>query len=137
MASAHEDRLRRAYELFNTERSLDWDLFDPAIQHDQTEGLFLDGVFYGQEGIRAALVEIEEDWEGLHLEPEDVIDLGDRLLVLVRMTARVRGSEAEIDAQVAHVWEFRGDRAVRWAVYGDRASAMRALSAPGPFGTAL
>ena len=135
MSAEIADRLRRAYALFNETRSLPWDLMDPAIQHDQTEGLFLDGVFYGQEGIKAALTEIESDWEDLKLEPEDVIDLGDRLLVLVRMSARVRDSEAEIDAQVAHLWEFRGDRAIRWSVYGDRAAAMRALSATGPFGT--
>ena len=129
------DRLRRAYALFNAEGYLDWDLFDPAIQHDQTEGLFLDGVFYGQEGIRAALDEISNDWDALRLEPEEVIDLGDRLLVLIRMRARVRDSEAELDAQVAHVWEFRGGRAVRWNVYGDRATALRALDVTGPFGT--
>ncbi len=134
MSAEIADRLRRAYALFNEERSLDWDLMDPAIQHDQTEGLFLDGVFYGPEGIKAALTEIEADWDGMKLEPEDVIDLGDRMLVMVRMTARVRDSEAEIDAQVAHLWEFRGNRAIRWSVYGDRAAAMRAVSATGPFG---
>lgn len=135
MTDETADRLRRAYALFNADGSLDWDLFDPAIRHDQTEGLFLDGVFYGQEGLQAALDEIEADWDDLRLDPEDVIDLGDRLLVFVRMRARVRDSEAELDAQVAHVWEFRGGRAVRWDVYGDRASALRALSAAGPFGT--
>ena len=135
MSAENAERLRRAYAMFNSQGSLDWDLLDPAIQHDQTEGLFLDGVFYGQEGIRAALTEIQSDWEELQLEPEDVIDLGDRLLVLVRMKARVRDSEAEIDAQIAHVWEFRGGRAVRWSVYGDRAAAVRAVSAAGPFGT--
>ena len=135
MSAENADRLRRAYATFNKQGSLDWDLFDPSIQHDQTEGLFLDGVFYGQEGVMAALGEIRADWDDLQLEPEDVIDLGDRLLVLVRMKARVRDSEAEIDAQIAHVWEFRDGRAVRWAVYGDRTAAVRALSTTGPFGT--
>jgi ketosteroid isomerase-like protein len=134
MSAENADRLRRAYASFNQGGSLDWDLLDPAIQHDQTEGLFLDGIFYGQEGVRAALGEIRADWDDLRFEPEDVIDLGDRMLVLVRMSARVRDSEAEIDAQLAHVWEFRDGRAVRWAVYGDRAAAVRALSAAGPFG---
>jgi uncharacterized protein len=131
------DRLRRAYALFNAEGSLDWDLFDPAIQHDQTEGLFLDGVFYGQAGIEAALAEIATDWEALRLDPEDVIDQGDRVLVLVRMRARVRDSEAELDAQVAHLWEFRDGRAVRWAVFGDRTRAAQALAAPSAFGAPL
>jgi hypothetical protein len=128
------DRLRRAYAQFSAEGSMDWDLIDPAIQHDQTEGLFLDGVFYGQAGIRAALAEITTDWDALRFEPQEMVDLGDRVLVLLRMRARVRDSDAELDAQVAHLWEFRDGRAVRWSVYSDRASAMRALSGTGAFG---
>jgi ketosteroid isomerase-like protein len=134
MVSPASDQLRRAYAAFNKGAGLDWSLIDPAIQHDQSEGLFLDGVFYGREGVRAALQEIELDWEDLTYTVEDVVELGDRVLLLLRMQARVRGSEAELDAQVAHVWQFQNGRAVRWDVYGDRASALRAISATGPFG---
>jgi len=137
MVSKTQDRLLRAYADFNNSGDLPWSLFDPAIEHDQREGLFLDGVFYGHDGLRAALGEIEAYWEDLTLEPEQFIDLGDRLLVLVRMRARVRDSHAELDAQIAHLWEFRDGRAVRWAVYGDHATAMRAVSATGPFGKSL
>ena len=122
------DRLRRAYAAFNEGAGLDWTLFDPAIQHDQTKGLFLDGVFYGPEGVRAAIEEVQSDWEDLSYEPLEVLRLGDRVLVLLRMTARVRDSQAELDAQVAHVWEFRDGRAVRWDVYGDHESARQAFN---------
>ena len=127
MPSEPADRLRNAYAAFNS-GSLDWSLIDPSIRHDQTEGLFLDGVFFGQEGVRAALEEIETDWEGLSYEMLDVVELGDRVLVLLRMRARVRDSQAELDAQVGHVWEFRDGRAVRWDVYGDHPSARRAFN---------
>jgi ketosteroid isomerase-like protein len=128
MSSDPADRLRNAYAAFNAGHDLDWSLIDPAIQHDQTEGLFLDGVFYGPEGVRAAIEEIETDWEDLSYDLLEVTKLGDRVLVLLRMTARVRDSQAELDAQVAHVWEFRDGRAVRWDVYGDHASARRAFN---------
>jgi ketosteroid isomerase-like protein len=134
MVSPNADRLRRAYDAFNSGAGLDWSMIDPSIQHDQREGLFLDGVFYGPEGVRAAIEEIELDWQDLRYTLEDVVELGDRLLVLLRMRARVRDSEAILDAQVAHVWEFRNGRAVRWDVYGDHASALRAVSSSGPFG---
>ena len=133
MASPDADRLRRAYAAFNR-GDLDWSLLHPSIRYDQTKGLFLDGVFFGPEGVRAAIEEISSDWEDLNLTLEDVVELGDRVLVLLRMQARVRDSEAELDAQVAHVWEFKEGRAVRWDVYGDHASALRAVSASGPFG---
>jgi hypothetical protein len=135
MVSETHERLLSAYAAFNAGGSPAWDLFHPSIQHDQTEGLFLDGVFFGHDGIRAALAEIEADWDGLTLEPEELIDLGgNRHLVLIRMRARVRDTLAELDAQIAHLWEFDGEGlAIRWAVYGDRSAAMRALSATGPF----
>ena len=132
-ANSQADRLRRAYAAFSADKTVPWDMLDPAIEHDQRAGLFLDGVFYGTEGVRAALEEIHADWDDLRFDTEDIVDLGDRYLVLLRMRARVRDSEAELDAQIAHVWEFRGDRAVRWGVYGDRADALRALSAAAPF----
>jgi ketosteroid isomerase-like protein len=122
------DRLRSAYAAFNSGGELDWSMIDPAIEHDQTKGLFLDGVFYGPEGVRAAIEEVQSDWEDLSYEPLEVVELGDRVLVLLRMTARVRDSQAELDAQVAHVWEFRDGRAVRWDVYGDYESARRAFN---------
>ena len=127
MPSDPADRLRNAYAAFSSGAGLDWSLIDPSIEHDQTKGLFLDGVFYGPEGVRAALEEVESDWEGLSYELVEVVQLGDRVLVLLRMRARVRDSEAELDAQVAHVWEFRDGRAVRWDVYGDHASARQAF----------
>src|SRR3954451_467814 len=120
-------RLRRAYSAFNAGHP-DWTLIDPMIRHDQTEGLFLDGVFFGQEGVRAALEEVESDWEDLSYDLIDLIEIGPRVLVLLRMRARVRDSQAELDAQVAHVWEFRDGRAVRWDVYGDHASGRRAFN---------
>src|SRR5215213_7162901 len=132
MSSDPADRLRHAYAAFNSGAGLDWSLIDPSIQHDQTKGLFLDGVFYGPEGVRAALEEVESDWEGLSYELIEVVELGDRVLVLLRMTARVRDSQAELDAQVAHVWEFRDGRAVRWDVYGDHATARRAFTGVRP-----
>jgi ketosteroid isomerase-like protein len=125
------DRLRKAYAAFSTGAEVDWTLFHPAIRHDQTKGLFLDGVFYGEEGLRAALEEIQSDWENLSYEPLEVVEQGDRILVLLRMRARVRDTQAELDAQVAHVWEFRDGRAVKWDAYADHASARRAVNAGG------
>jgi ketosteroid isomerase-like protein len=132
MNSADADRLRHAYELFNA-GSVDWSMFDPEVRNDHTSGLFLDGVFYGPEGVRAAFEEIATDWDDVRLEPEEVIDLGDSYLVLLHMRARVRGSDAQLDAQIAHVWEFRDGRVIAWDVYGDRATAMKAINATHSF----
>jgi hypothetical protein len=53
-----------------------------------------------------------EPWEGLHREPEEIIDLGgDRVLVLHHITAR--GSANFVEEGVKHRW--RQDEAFRAA----------------------
>jgi ketosteroid isomerase-like protein len=132
MYPAPTDRLRRAYAAFSAGGEIDWSLFHPSVRHDHSEGLFLDGVFFGEEGIRAAVEEVHADWEDIRYDLVDVVEQGDLVLVLLRMRARVRDTQAELDAQVAHVWEFRDGQAVRCDAYGDHASALRALSAGSP-----
>jgi ketosteroid isomerase-like protein len=131
MGSPTADRLCRAYALLNAGGEVDWSFIDPAIRHDHTEGIFLDGIFYGPEGIQAAQAEVESDWDDVRYELEETIDMGDRVLLMLRMRARVRDTDAELDAQVSHLWEFRDGLAVRWDVFGDRISGLRALSAAG------
>jgi ketosteroid isomerase-like protein len=135
MSAKSTDRLRRAYAAFSAGGDIDWSLFDPTIRHDQTKGLFLDGVFYGEAGIRAAFEEVHTDWEDLSYEILEVREQGNQVLVLLRMRARVRDTQAELDAQIAHVWEFRDGQAIRWDAYADHASALRALTAAPTMGS--
>jgi ketosteroid isomerase-like protein len=45
----------------------------------------------------------------------------------VHVLGRGRGSGAEMDNQIAHVWTFRGDKAVRMVAYEEQADALAAL----------
>ena len=65
MPSDPADRLRNAYAAFNSGAGLDWSLIDPSIEHDQTKGLFLDGVFYGPEGVRGLQIRRGRQLDGL------------------------------------------------------------------------
>jgi ketosteroid isomerase-like protein len=132
MTTDEAHRIRQAYETFNAGGGIDFSMFHPAVRNDHSEGLFLDGVFYGTEGVRAAFEEIAADWDDLRFVVEDSVDLGGRHLVFLRIHARVRDTQAELDAQVAHVWEFRDGQVVQWDIYGSRAAAMRALGGFGP-----
>jgi ketosteroid isomerase-like protein len=65
-------------------------------------------------------------FEELRYEPEECIDAGARLIVMVRVSGRGRGSGAAFEQRQAHVWSIRDDRAVRLDFYLDRAEAERA-----------
>jgi ketosteroid isomerase-like protein len=132
MGFDNADRIVRAYATFNLTGEVDPDLFDRSFEHDQSAGLFLDGMFYGAAGVRAAIEEIEADWDDLHYQVDELIALEDRLLVMLHVRARVKDCTSELDAQIAHLWEFRGDRAIRMDEFADRTEALRTLQMAGP-----
>jgi len=52
-----------------------------------------------------------------------------RFLVLLRWRGQGKGSGAPVDAEGAHLWEFRQGLAVRFDVYRDRGHAIRDFEA--------
>jgi ketosteroid isomerase-like protein len=65
----------------------------------------------------------------LTVDAEQMVESGDRILVLVRWKGHGKGSGVEMDAAGAHLWTFRDGRVVRYEVYRDRDEARAALQA--------
>jgi ketosteroid isomerase-like protein len=84
--------------------------------------------YRGRESILAFLENYLESWEHFHQETEDVIDGGDRIAVLLHLSARGKGSGIEVEARYAHVWTMRGGKGVRVDAYADRKDALRVIS---------
>jgi ketosteroid isomerase-like protein len=63
-------------------------------------------------------------------EPLEVIEQGDRVLVVARARARGRESGVAIDQTIFHVWTVSGGRAKRFEAYVDRGEALAALTPP-------
>jgi ketosteroid isomerase-like protein len=60
-------------------------------------------------------------------EPLEIIERGDRVLVVAQVRARGRESGAEVDQTVFHLWTIRDERAVRFEVLLNREQAFAAL----------
>jgi ketosteroid isomerase-like protein len=84
------------------------------------------GKWHGVEGMRRATVEYLNVWEDYRFEVERMVDLGDRILVLERQTARGKRSGATISQDVGTLLTLRDGLIVRWEYYWERAEALEA-----------
>lgn len=75
-------------------------------------------------------VEAWRDWlapyERYRIEPEEMIDRGDRVVIMVRQHGTPRGGGHEIEQPSAAVWFFRDDALVRVEFHLAREAALRA-----------
>ena len=105
-------------------------MMDQGIEWHQAQGLPHGGVYHGLPAVRAAVFDpLEESWwEDFKADPEEVLGLGDDIVVLGRYTARAKGTGAPLDVPFAHVWRFRDGKAVRFHQFTDTRGWVEALS---------
>src|SRR5919108_2583589 len=86
-----------------------------------------DQSYRGREAAFAAYIAWIESWEDYRREPREVIDLGDRVLILLRESGRGKGSGVPVEAQLAMLITFRKGRVVRHQEFSDWGQALEAV----------
>jgi ketosteroid isomerase-like protein len=81
----------------------------------------------GREAVREYLV--PNFFETQRAEPVEVTVEGNRVLVEAHVQARGAGSGVEIAGMAWHLYEFEGERVVRFKAYVDRDEALEAFRA--------
>jgi uncharacterized protein len=117
----------RSYEAFN-KGELDEALavFDPEIVwHTYLVPGPGGGTYHGHEGVRELWSDARNIFGDFRNEPERLVASGDRVVALVRLCGWGKESGAEVEAKIAHIHTFRGDRVVRVESYQDRDEALR------------
>jgi ketosteroid isomerase-like protein len=93
-------------------------LVDPFVLRGFDEALVF---FVGQSG---------ETWDEWPVwEPQELMDADDKVVALIRYSARGKGSGVEVDAHVWNLWSFRDGKLVEFKYFGDDQTA--ALEAAG------
>jgi ketosteroid isomerase-like protein len=82
--------------------------------------------YVGIEGFKDMWLDWLQPWSTYHTQVEDLIDAGDRVVVLVRDRARRHDSDAEVELMAGSVWEIRDGRIVRVEFCGNREQALEA-----------
>jgi hypothetical protein len=99
-------------------------LFDPEFE---SVAVWQGGTTYsGVEGFRQMWLDWLQPWATYHVHVDEVIDAGDRVVVLVRDRARRHDVDAEVELISGSVWEVRNDRLARVEFCGNRDEALEA-----------
>jgi ketosteroid isomerase-like protein len=127
---ANVEAVRGAYEAF-ARGDLEGALasMDEEIVWHQAEGLPHGGTYQGLAAVRANVFDPIEDewWEGFRADPDEVIGVGDDVVVIGRYRARAKETGRALDIPFAHLWRFRNGRAVRFHQFTDTRGWVEAL----------
>jgi uncharacterized protein len=104
-------------------------LYDPEIEWDTsgtTVGVMGQGQYHGHDGVRSWFREWYGGWQSVEHVCEELIDAGDRVVVLVTDRARGAASGADVELRYAGVWTIQDGKVRRVAWYSEREDALKA-----------
>lgn len=103
---------------------------DAVVSFDSSGGLVppdLAGEHHGHEGFRRLWDAWRAAWQELEVRPLQLIDVGDRFLVEVRMVGRGRHSGLDTDMRYFEVYTLRDGKISRHDNFVDRERALEAV----------
>ena len=102
--------------------------YDPAVEYQPAE-LFPDPdpTYHGHDGIREVWQVLLDAFGDVRLDPEELFDLGDRILVTTKLSGHGTGSGVSISQHLFQFFTLRQGLAIRQADYLNRAEAFEAV----------
>jgi uncharacterized protein len=119
--------VRAAYRSFNRTHELDLDAFHPNIEWQTRDDLPDSGTHRGYAGVTQHVSSWVEAFEGLRVDPEELIDADDLVVAVVRLHGRVRDSGHDVEMEETHVWRLLDGKATEVREYQTRAEALKAV----------
>jgi ketosteroid isomerase-like protein len=60
------------------------------------------------------------------IEADEFYESGDQVMVFIRNTVHPRGTDAEFELRIAHLWDVRDGKPLRCQVFPEREKALEA-----------
>ena len=126
MSRENVELVREVYAAFNRTGEPPWELFTADAEFDATAipGL---GVVRGREQVIAAVRDYAAAFEDWRIEPEELLEAGNRVVAVVRDGGRLKGTDDTVFNRFTHVWTFSGNRVARWKTFTDHRQALEAV----------
>lgn len=106
-----------------------FELIDPATEWHDPAGIPGGGVHIGHDGVRRWFARWLDAWEEFTAEPQKIIDAGDQVIVVERMTGTGRQSGLEVDQLVVASYTVRDGKVVKRLDYPSEEEALAAAGA--------
>ena len=109
-------------------------LAHPDIVVDALDACSIPTTHVGTDGLRRMFAEADDVWEEFRVEPLEFVDAGDRVVVVVSVVGKGKGSGAQARQHSAQIWVLRNGLILRqpWKVgYVDRREALKAAGLSG------
>jgi ketosteroid isomerase-like protein len=127
MSRENVEVVQRPLEAFNRrEMWLDW--LDSEVEWIEDPRYPGAETFRGPSGVERSIKKWWDAWSEITAHVEEVIDLGDRVVIAGHTQARGQDSDVSVTAPFGGVYEFRGGKVVRVQVCGSRDEALEAVA---------
>ena len=88
--------------------------FDPEVRIDMTRRVINPATYEGHQGLQRLGEEVNEVWAEFRVQPERLIDAGDRVIVIETRYGRGAGSGVEVEMRSGVIWTLRQGKVIRW-----------------------
>jgi uncharacterized protein len=127
MSQENVEIVRRLIEAWNSnEQDEAIAIVDPEVVLDATRRRVNPKTYTGMQGMRRMLADRDEVWGEFRMEPDEVLEAGDRVVAIGRWVAKGKGSGIEVQQPVAHVFTLQDGRVVRVEISATRDEALEA-----------
>ena len=127
MSQENVDIVRALWETFNETKAPVLDAVHSDVKWHTRADLPDSDTYHGHDGV----AKLASDWVGafedLRVEPEELIDAGDRVVAVLRLTGRVKGSGQQVEMPETHVYTMLDGKAIEVHEFPTRAAALVAV----------
>jgi ketosteroid isomerase-like protein len=125
MAEAELEVVRGIYRAF-AERRFPGEAMSEDIEWKTNPDLPDADTYRGIRAVRRFFADWVAGWAEVRNDVEELIDVGDRVVVLIKDRARRHDSDAEVELMSGSVWELREGAIVRAEFFRNRDEALEA-----------
>lgn len=100
-------------------------IFDPEILRVEFEGSPRAGIFQGFDEVREHVIRGRSTWAEGGCEPQRYIVAGDKVIVAVHVSVRLKGEADWLEGDVADGFLFRDGKVIEFRTFADESEALR------------